>query len=344
MTDLVIRGLDEARNRLSQVSNVWLLILLIPLGVWAFDPAQAVPVIEKAIASFLHTLPFIVFAVLLASYLKAAGAETLIARVFEGRQTRMIFLAALIGGLAPFCSCEVIPFVAGLLAVGVPLSAIMAFWLSSPLMDPAQLLITASALGWEFALAKAAGAVAIGLLGGFAVRAFASAPVFADPARPREAGGSCCKKQPFSGAPVWRFWSEAERREAFQSEAILNMVFLTKWLMLAYLLEALLVTYIPAEFIARYVGGDGVVPVVTAAVVALPAYLNGYAAVPLVDGLMQQGMSPGAAMAFLMAGAVSCIPAMAGVYSLVKFRVFAAYVLLGLGGSMLIGLAYSAIA
>jgi len=344
MSELVLKGLDRARSGLTQVSTVWLLIVLIPLGVWAFDPAQVANVVTIAAGAFLNTLPYIVFAVLLISYLKAAGAETVIAKAFEGRQTRMIVSAAMLGGLAPFCSCEVIPFIAGLLAVGVPLSAIMAFWLSSPLMDPAQLLITASALGWDFAVAKAIGAVAIGLFGGFAVAAFAKAPVFADPAKPRSSGGGCCSKKPFSGAPQWRFWTDAERRETFGHETLANMLFLTKWLLLAYLLEGLLITYVPAEFIARYVGGDGILPVVTAAVIAMPAYLNGYAAVPLVDGLMQQGMSPGAAMSFLMAGAVSCIPAMAAVFSLVKFRVFLAYVVLGLGGSMLIGLTYAAIA
>ncbi|MEZ5913781.1 MAG: permease [Paracoccaceae bacterium] len=84
--------------------------------------------------------PIWFFAILAVAWLKATGAETLMARAFEGRETRMIVLAALVGGLAPFCSCEVIPFIAALLAVGVPLSAVMAFWLASPLMDPAMFL------------------------------------------------------------------------------------------------------------------------------------------------------------------------------------------------------------
>jgi hypothetical protein len=105
----------------------------------------------------LATAPFILFAVLLVAYLKASGAEATIARAFEGRETRMIVFAALLGGLAPFCSCEVIPFVAGLLAMGTPLSAVMAFWLSSPLIDPPALLITAGALGWPSPPARSAG-------------------------------------------------------------------------------------------------------------------------------------------------------------------------------------------
>ena len=55
-------------------------------------------------------------------------------------------------------------------------------------------------------------------------------------------------------------------------------------------------------------------------------------------------MAPGAAMAFMTAGAVSCIPAMAAVWSLVRPQVFAAYVGFGLGGAILAGLVFSVVA
>ena len=57
----------------------------------------------------------------------------------------------------------------------------------------------------------------------------------------------------------------------------------------------------------------------------MPAYLNSYVAPPLLAGLTEQGMSAGAAMAFMVAGAVSSVPAMAAVWSLVRRGVFAAY-------------------
>ena len=94
------------------------------------------------------------FAILTIGGLKASGAETLIAKAFTGNQLGMIVVAALLGGLSPFCSCEVIPFIAALLMLGTPLSAVMALWLTSPLMDPAIFLITAGTLGWDFAIAK----------------------------------------------------------------------------------------------------------------------------------------------------------------------------------------------
>ena len=344
MTELVLKLPAVWRQGLYGLRSVYGLILLVPLAILLLDPGELGRVLGIAGDALLHTLPYLLFAVLLFAYLRSTGAEAVIASAFEGKETRMIVLAALFGGLAPFCSCEVIPFIAGLLAMGVPLSAVMAFWLSSPLIDPPALLITASALGWPFAIAKTIGAVALGLLGGFGIRLLVTQGLFSDPLRARQQGGCCGGRSAFNGKPVWSFWQEGARRETFRREALNNGLFLLKWLTLAYLLQGLLVTYVPAELIGRAVGGDGVLPVVTAALVGAPAYLNSYAAPPLVAGLMTQGMSAGAGMAFMIAGAVSCIPAMAAVWSLVKPNVFAAYVAFGIGGAILAGLVFGLVA
>ena len=222
----------------------------------------------------------------------------------------------------------------------------MAFWLSSPLIDPPTLFITAAALGWPFAVGKAVSAVGLGLFGGFAIKAMAAGGLLAEPLKDRDGGGcGCgCGPSPFSGRPAWRMWRDGERRALFAREFAANALFLAKWLALAYMLEALLVAYVPAELIASAVGGDGLVPIVTAALVGVPAYLNGYVAPALLAGLMEQGMSAGAAMAFMVAGAFSCIPAMAAVWSLVRRDVFAVYLGLGLVGAVIAGLAFAMVA
>ena len=304
------------------LKSPWTITLLAPLVVAVLDFANFLPVLTFASSAFLGTLPYILFAVLLIAYLKAAGAEAVIAQAFKGRENRMILLAALFGGLAPFCSCEVIPFIAGLLALGAPLSAVMAFWLSSPLIDPPTLLITAAALGWPFAIGKAVSAVALGLFGGFAIKLLIGQGQLTQPLREYRTSGCGCGPNPFSGRPQWQFWTEEERRSVFGREFLTNAAFLVKWLALAYVLEALLVTYVPASVIAGLVGGEGIVPIAIAALVGMPAYLNSYVAPPLLSGLMEQGMSNGAAMAFMVSGAISSVPAMAAVWSLVHRQVF----------------------
>ncbi|MEO0762092.1 MAG: permease [Pseudomonadota bacterium] len=328
---------------LAPLATPWTIVVAVPLAVAILDAANFTAVTTFAAGAFVGTLPYIAFAVLLVAWLKAAGAEAMVAEAFKGRETRMIVLAALFGGLAPFCSCEVIPFIAGLLALGAPLSAVMAFWLSSPLVDPPTTIITAAALGWDFAIAKAVAAVALGLAGGFAVKGMLAAGAFTDPLRPRKGSGCGCGPSPFKGTPVWRFWLEEPRRVVFRNEGKANALFLVKWLALAYVLEALLVTYVPAEAIATVLGGDGILTIALAAVVGMPAYLNSYVAPPMVAGLVEQGMSSGAGMAFMIAGAVSSIPAMAAVWSLVKPGVFATYLALGVTGAILSGLVFQAV-
>jgi len=339
MTDLT-QSPGGARDTLKWLKTPWTLIVVLLAAVAVLDPGNFTSVGEFALLALLSTGRYILFAVLLMAYLKATGAEVMVARAFEGRETRMIFMAALFGGLAPFCSCEVIPFIAGLLALGAPLSVVMAFWLSSPLIDPPTLLITAGALGWPFAIGKAIVAVALGLFGGFMVRAMMRGGLFVSPLRVAPSTGCGCGSPKLDAKPVWKFWQEQPRRDHFRAEFVANGIFLLKWLALAYVLEALLVSYVPADLIATLVGGEGVVPIAIAALVGMPAYLNSYVAPPLLAGLIDQGMSNGAAMSFMVAGAVSSIPAMLAVWSLVKPQVFATYLALGVSGAIVSGVVF----
>ncbi len=344
MADTSLSGSRPALWR--RLDRVAMAIIVLLAGVALADPAQFLPTVDFAARALARTAPIILFATLALAYVKAAGAETLVGRAFKGPALPMIVAAALVGGLSPFCSCQVIPFIAALLAVGAPLAAVMAFWLSSPLMDPAMFMVTAGVLGLDFALAKTVFAVAIGIGGGFAVHVFARSAVFADPLKRDLAPRSCCGKvrNPFDGQPRWTFWHEAPRRAIFAATARDNIVFLGKWLALAYVIEALMVNYVPAGLIAGVLGGQGLQPILLGAVLGAPAYLNGYAAVPLMDALLGQGMAPGAAMSFVIAGGMSSIPAAIAVWALVKPRVFTAYLGFAMIGALAAGLVWQALA
>lgn len=327
----------------SRLDKAWLTIAFIVMAVGLFVPGELLSVLQSVFGNLAHTGIFILFAVLLLAWLRATGAEGLVGRAFQGRESRMIVLASLVGGLAPFCSCEVVPFIAALLAMGTPLSAVMAFWLSSPIMDPPMFVITASALGVDFAIGKTVAAVGFGLMGGFAVKALSSSVLFATPLRADSPTGcgSCCSSNSLDKKPVWRFWTDRERVKVFRTTAIENFLFLFKWLALAYLLEALMVRYVPAEWISSALGGEGIRPILVATLLGGPAYLNGYAAVPLIAGMLEQGMVQGAAMSFALAGSVTSIPAAVAVWALVKPRVFFAFIVLALTGAFVAGVLWS---
>jgi hypothetical protein len=103
-----------------------------------------------------------------------------------------------------------------------------------------------------------------------------------------------------------------------------------------------MLAYVPAQWVAGALGGEGLLPIAAATVLGVPAYLNGYAALPLVGGLLGQGMAPGAGLAFLVAGGVTSLPAAIAVFALVKQRVFLLYLGLALSGSFLAGVLFQA--
>lgn len=339
MTDLT-QSLPNVPHLWKKTDKALFLAGLVLLAVAVFDTPALWDTLRFTFKALWAAAPFLLFAILATAYVKASGAETLLSKAFEGRETRMILVAAIVGGVSPFCSCQVIPFIAAALAVGVPLSAVMAFWLASPLMDPAMFIVTANGLGVEFAIAKTIAAVSIGSMGGFGVKTLGGTALFADPLKPR-AAVSCCATAPLRGKPNWKVWSDPKRIDSFRANFRENLIFLGKWMLVAYVLEAVMIRYVPAEMIASVLGGTGLRPILIGAVIGAPAYLNGYAAVPLMSGLVSQGMSDGAAMAFMVAGGISCIPAAVAVWALVKPRVFAAYLGFALSGAVLAGISWT---
>ena len=135
-TTLAAPGLWSAIGAVWRDQRVWLTSALILAALAVFDPSQAADSALFAGGALLKTAPYLIVSIAIAAWAGATGADNLIAKAFTGAPVLMIGLGALAGGISPFCSCGVIPLIAALLAMGVPLSAVMAFWLASPIMDP----------------------------------------------------------------------------------------------------------------------------------------------------------------------------------------------------------------
>ena len=75
-------------------------------------------------------------------------------RAFASRVGLSILLATAIGAFSPFCSCIVIPVLAGLLIGGVPLTPVMTFWVGEATMNPEIFALTVGMLGWPLAVSR----------------------------------------------------------------------------------------------------------------------------------------------------------------------------------------------
>ncbi|MCC2111087.1 MAG: hypothetical protein KDJ16_03545, partial [Hyphomicrobiales bacterium] len=103
----IVTGSRPLPSLLSRIDRVWLAIAVLVALLAVTVPAQALASLRFVAASLIHTAPYLIASIAIAAAAKASGADNLIARAFIGRTVGAIVLAAIFGGLSPFCSCGV---------------------------------------------------------------------------------------------------------------------------------------------------------------------------------------------------------------------------------------------
>jgi len=317
----------------------WILVALLAAALAALIwPSHVLPALQFVIGGLVTVAPIVAPGIFLAAWIIASGADARISGAFRGRTVRTVVLASAIGAVTPVCGVTVLPMMVGLLAAGVPLAPIMAFWLSSPVTDPAMLATTAATLGLAFAIGKTVAAFGLGILGGTVTAWFARSP-WAQSAL-REGGLAQSLVTPTCGGPRAfqpRVWQTAERRAAFRAQAYATTRLILICLIPAFTAEYALNATLTPTSLAPYVGEDSWWAIPAAVFVGAPAYIDGYAALPLTRGLIDSGMAPGAAMAFLVSGGVVSIWGAMAIAPVLKLKPFLLYLGLALSGSLAAG-------
>ena len=328
------------------VRHVYALLGLTLLGLAALRPAFAIETVRVVLLGILHVAPLVIPGILLAAWITASGASDRVASVFSGRTAQTVLAATVVGALLPVCGVTVLPLMAGLLAAGVPLAPVMAFWLASPITGPAMVSATAATLGWEFALGKVVAAIGLGLFGGGVTALFARREWAVSPLRSNAIVGSLGSSCARCGAGTQSFdaavWRSAERRARFLRECRSIGRLIVIVLIPAFAAEHLLNTWLQPNAVAAFLGRDNALAVPIAVFVGGPAYIDGYAALPLTRALLEHGMSTGAAMAFLVSGGVVSIWGAMAIFPVLRIRPFLLYLTLAALGSMLAGWGFGA--
>ena len=207
------------------------------------------------------------------------------------------------------------------------------------------LATTAATLGFEFAWGKTIAAFGLGLFGGLATAVLAGGTWTHQPLRRNqivgELGHQGCSGMGSFETAIWR---SRARLVAFGQEAKATTRLILICLIPAFAAEYWLNEVLHPQALSAYVGTGAWWGVPLAAVVGAPAYLDGYAALPLTRGLIDHGMSHGAAMAFLVSGGVVSIWGAMAIFPVLKLRPFLLYLGLAITGSMAAGWMFGLIA
>jgi uncharacterized membrane protein YraQ (UPF0718 family) len=230
--------------------------------------------------------PYLLFGFLMAGVLSVLISKDYVRRHLGGHGWVGSIKAALVGVPMPICSCGVIPLAASLRKHGASRGATASFLASTPQTGIDSLMITYALLGWVFAVFRAVVAFVSGIVCGAAVAAVSPKEDLEE----KECTDECCQPN--------------------QQPAILRMLrygFLvlprnvSKALVLGIVISGILSGLIPDDFFADKLG-DSPVAMLMMLVIGIPIYVCSSASVPIALAFIKAGLSPGAALVFLITG------------------------------------------
>ncbi|MBI2503307.1 MAG: permease [Candidatus Latescibacteria bacterium] len=242
-----------------------------------------------------------------------------------------ILVAAVLALVSPLCTFAAIPVVGSLLAAGAPAAPLLAFLVASPLMNPSLFVYTAGILGWEMALARVLTAFSLGVAAGLGARVVLRrglldfSEVALDPAPATAAA---------LGAGLG-----AELRVLGQRLGK-DLVFIGKYFALGIFIAALTKTFLSADLVRHWLGPGSRWGVPLAVGMGVPLYACGGGTIPIVQMMMEMGMSPGAALAFFIAGPATKFPTLAVLGAVFGRRLLVYYLAVVLAGALFWGYAY----
>ena len=198
-----------------------------------------------------------------------------------------ILKAAGLGVPLPLCSCSVIPVSMALRRHGASPGATTAFLLSTPQTGVDSIAVTYGLLGWPLALFRAAFALVTGVVGGFVTDLAVKDP---DEGNAKRTGDDC-----------HTHGGESVLRRFFRYALITMPRDIGGSLLMGVVISGILTAAIPAGELQAYLG-SGILGILVMVAISVPLYVCATASVPIALSLIHLGASPGAALAFLIAG------------------------------------------
>lgn len=307
-------------------------------------------VLADVVGTLGRVWPFLLISVLAAAVVSVYVGTDRVSALLRRRSLVATGGAVLLATLTPFCSCGTTAVLLGMMATAAPWAPLVAFMVASPLTSPSELVLSAGLFGWPFALIFFLGTIGIGLAAGGIAHILDKAGWLSRQARiqPRYDGcssGTCQVPQPLTvglGPGAASVVELPTLRERLKVDALLLELWSTGRKLMLFLLAFTTVGYlvieaIPTDWLTDHLGEGSLLAVPLAALLGIPAYLNTEASLPLVATLMDGGMGPGPAMAFLVTGAGTSIGAISGLFVIARKRVVGLVVALLFAGALTLG-------
>jgi len=247
----------------------------------------------------LKILFLLIFIIFVISYLRTHfNTEYVRAYLQDKSEFYGNILAALFGIITPFCSCSAIPLFLGFIQARIPLGVTFSFLISSPMNNEVAIALLFTLFGWKITAIYIGFGLLVAILGGFVIgKMNLEKYVLLD-------------VKPMEGEIHDTSVKITQKQRVKESWDYTYDIFKQIWIyvLIGVGIGAFIHGFVPADFIAKYAGGESWYSVPLAVILGIPMYSNAAGVMPLVEVLTDKGMLLGTALSFMMAITALSLP------------------------------------
>ena len=243
-------------------------------------------------------------------------------------------MAASLGIVTPFCSCSAVPLFIGFVQAGVPLGVTFSFLIAAPMVNEIALALLFALFGWKIALLYLVLGLSVAIVAGFIIGKLKMEHHLED----------WVQKMARTEATVGADGLTLADRIAAGFASAREIVGKVWWYVLAGIaIGAGIHGYVPADFMASFMGKDVWWVVPASVLIGVPMYTNAAGIIPIVEALLAKGAALGTVLAFMMSVIALSLPEMVILRKVLKPRLIATFVGVVASGIMLVGFVFNAV-
>tara|TARA_Y100001960_G_C14706383_1_gene844518 strand:- start:646 stop:1704 length:1059 start_codon:yes stop_codon:yes gene_type:complete len=313
--------------------------------------ASAIQFFVMDVTKILVLVTIIMFTI---SLLRSKINNDKIKAYIEGKPKWMAYLLAVcLGAITPFCSCSSIPLFIGFIEAGIPFGIVMAFLITSPMINEVAVPILGMSVGWDITIAYVFTGMLVGILGGLFLEKIGMAKYVEEHVYKKgkkestscgcsakskettccsekvEEKSTCCSKdeKPKTSCCSKK---QSERSKAFKFAYDYTkdtMLKITPYILIGIGIGAWIHGYVPQEFFVEHVGKDNLFAVPLAVLFGIPLYTDAVGVIPVAEVLLAKAVPVGTVMAMMMSVVALSLPELIILRRVLKLRLILTFVL-----------------
>ncbi len=243
--------------------------------------------------TLMESAPYIVLGFIIAGIMRYYVPPGILQQHLGSGSTSSLFKSVGVGCVLPLCSCGTIPLGIGLFRSGASIGNMLAFMTSTPILSPVLVTMSFKLLGWKLTVALVFAAI----IGSF-IMGFIGNRIFNNPQKEK----THVKK----GDKFDRVTEEKEPKAKIAKTlkwSFFNLgADVSVDILIGLGIASILLAFLPLEWISTWLGQQDLTTLLYVILLGIPVYACSIPSLVVVQGLLLLGATPGAAIAYMIAG------------------------------------------